>query len=317
MENSKFKVLAREQQIKFREKYIGNEYNTYKTWLSIRDSMDGKNFFTGFKEDNGFEIFDVVRSCIYPIKNDSDFLNRKKINVYSDMLRSEHIPINLFVPLMFDLDYCKNIFNEFLNGTIKEISKRSILDNKENIRIEFAPSPKEEYLNDRTSFDTYMEYVHNDGCLGLICIEVKYTEKDYPLKKGSKEEKDVNNNLSKYYEISNKSNLYKLNSNGYSMEPKENKLKENRYRQIWRNQLLAESILLRNGENIKHATSIIIYPENNTHFSIIGKNYINMLNDKNKFALITYENYIKSCYKHCPDDEHKNWIDYLSNRYIV
>ena len=63
-----------------------------------------------------------------------------------------------------------------LNGSIKSIENRAIFDN-ENIKIEFAPSPKRNYLNDRTSFDTYIE-IHNDNSKGVIGIEVKIQKKN-------------------------------------------------------------------------------------------------------------------------------------------
>lgn len=41
------------------------------------------------------------------------------------------------------------------------------------------------YLNDGTSFDTYIEYVDSNDQKGAIGIEVKYTENNYPI--GDKE----------------------------------------------------------------------------------------------------------------------------------
>jgi hypothetical protein len=307
MINSIFKALARKHQINYREKNIDNQYNTYKTWLSKDSSIKGNIFF------DGFGIFDIAKQR-YPIKT-SDLLN---INVFSDMLRSEHIPFNLFIPLRYDLNFCKNVFNRFLNGTIKKINEYAVIDGKENIKIEFAPSPKEKFLADNTSFDTYIEYELYDGSLGLLGIEVKYTEKEYELKAGSKEEKEINDPMSKYYEISNKSNLYKMINNGYSNDPKNNLLKNDEFRQIWRNQLLAESIILHDNSKINHSSSLLFYPNKNDHFTDVGEKYVNLLNEnKNKFILITYEEYLLACYKYCPNDIYKKWIDYLFERYIV
>jgi len=312
MDNKGFKQRAREHQIEYKEKNIEKEYNQYKTWLTETSSINGKIFY------DGFNIFQFAKNR-YPINSlDSD----KKINIFADMLRSEHIPLNLFVPLKFDLKYCRSILNSLLDESIiKTIKDEALIDGKENIKIEYAPSPKENYLNDRTSFDTYIEYEHKDGNMGILCFEVKYTEKEYVLKKGSKEEKEVYDESSKYYEISNKSKIYKK-YNGkeecYSCLSGTNILTEDIYRQIWRNQLLAESILLDKKSKFKYATSIIIYPQKNSHFSYVGEKYKNMLNNsKNKFILITYEQYILMCYKYCPNNDYKKWIDYLINRYII
>jgi len=133
----------------------------------------------------------------------------------------------LFVPLRYDLTFCKNVFNEILGGCIKSIDERALIDNGDNIKIEFAPSPKEYYLNDRTSFDTYIEYTHKDNTIGIIVIEVKYTEKEYKLEAGSTQEKTINDKSSKYYYVSKNSGLYEPSSMDV--------LRTNIFRQIWRN----------------------------------------------------------------------------------
>lgn len=90
------------------------------------------------------------------------------------------------------------------------------------------------------------------------------------------------------------------------------------YRQIWRNQLLAESIRLVHNDKFKHSSSLTFYPEGNGHFTETSEKYLAMLlNKNNKFVPVTYENFLIACNKHCPDSEFKSWIDYLSDRYII
>jgi hypothetical protein len=294
MTNSEFKKAAKRHQLNYREKNISSDYNTYLTWLTDDAGKSGKNFF------DGFSIFHEVQQR-YP---------KFYVDLYSDMLRSEHIPFNLFVPFRHNLTFCKNVFNEFLDGCIKSVDKQSIIYDGNNIKIEFAPSPKEDYLNDRTSFDTYIEYTHQDDTKGIICIEVKYTEKEYPLKAGSKQEKTINNKSSKYYSVSKDCGLYEENSMAI--------LLTDVFRQVWRNQLLAESIRLVYKDKIKHSSSLTFYPQDNEHFTETSEKYITMLiNKDNKFVPVTYEKFLSACYKHCPNNDFKTWIDYLTKRYIV
>ena len=149
--------------------------------MTNESAKAGKNFY------DGFSIFESVKQR-YP-----NFYT----NLYSDTLRSEHIPFNFFIPFVNDLEFCKDVFNRLLGGCIKSIDGTSIIDGGQNIKIEFAPSPKQQYLNDGTSFDTYIEYTHVDNSKGVIGIEVKYTEKEYQLKEGSTEENTINNIESK------------------------------------------------------------------------------------------------------------------------
>ena len=294
MTNTEFKKAAKRHQVKYREQNISHDYNTYVTWLSDKAGKAGKNFY------EGFSVFSAVKQR-YP-----NFY----VDLYSDMLRSEHIPFNLFVPFKHNLTFCKNVFNELLGGCIKSIDKQCIIDNSDNIKIEFAPTPKENYLNDRTSFDSYIEYTHNDNTKGIIGIEVKYTEKEYKLKAGSTEEKTINNKTSKYYTISKESGIYEPNS----IEV----LPTDIFRQVWRNQLLGESIRLVHNDKFKHSSSLTFFPVGNEHFTKTSEKYIAVLLDKtNKFVPVTYERFLSVCYKHCPNKDFKKWIDYLTERYIV
>lgn len=258
--------------------------DVYGNYLIKEDAEKGANFY------NGFNIFKAV-------KNYRDY-NKP---LYANMLRSEHIPFNLFVPLMQDRAFCKNIFNNFLEDKIQSI---------DHIEIEYAPSPASRYLNDKTSFDTYIEYTTTDGEKAILGIEVKYTEGAYLLKKGSSEEKRVLDKNSAYYTVCRKSGLYKENV--------EEQLITDHYRQVWRNQLLGESILQVDSYEYKKFTSITIFPDANKHFIKISKGYLDLMREGEKhFIPITYENFIESAYKYCPNEDYKNWINYLKIRYII
>ena len=290
MEQAKFKKAAEKHQVEYKTKNISSDYKvfadkTVKYWLTDEEGKKGKNYY------NGFKIFEAVRDR-YP---NFDAMRD------SNMLRSEHIPFNFFVPFKQNFEFCKQVFNDIL-GNVQSVDK---------IEIEYAPSPKENYLNDRTSFDAYIEYSHTDNSKGIIAIEVKYTEREYPLEKGSKQEKDINDEKGKYYSITKASGIYKPDVI--------DKLKTDLFRQVWRNHLLLECILLVDNEKFKHAHSLVFYPRDNEHFAEAGKEYSEMLVDskEKKFGIVTFENFIEKCRTNCPDNEFGSWIDYLQERYII
>lgn len=92
-----FLKRARLHQSKFRAAVLNLPYDSYGNYLTKADGELGKNFY------EGFGIFEAVKKY-------------RKYNkpLYSNMLRSEHIPFNFFVPLNIERTLCKNIFNEFL-----------------------------------------------------------------------------------------------------------------------------------------------------------------------------------------------------------
>lgn len=283
-DNSGFLKRARLHQSIYRAEILNLPYESYGNYLTRADGETGKNFY------EGFGIFDAVRKY-------------RKYNkpLYSNMLRSEHIPFNFFIPLNTNKIFCKSVFNVFLGGIIQTIDR---------IEIEFAPKPKEKYLNDGTSFDTYIEYTHTDNSKGILGIEVKYTEKEYKLVPYSKEEKDINDKNSKYYIVTERCKIYKPGTI--------NLLRTDKFRQVWRNQLLGESILLMDGEKFNHFTSITLFPKENLHFVNTSKDYSDLLaTNENIFLSITYEDFFSICSQYCPDRNYKSWLDYLTIRYIV
>jgi len=219
------------------------------------------------------------------------------------MLRSEHIPFNVLAPLKQDLNLAKKVFNRLLNGIeIKNIEK---------IEIEFAPSPASDYLNDRTSFDAYIEFKTTANELGFLGIEVKYTEHEYKLKQVSKENYDITNPQSAYNQISTRQNLF--------VPGVLTQLKSDRLRQIWRNHLLGESMLLHPKLDFKHFISVILYPSGNLHFKKVIPEYQSLLLPEQKLKLqgITFETFFNTLSENNTTKEFKGWITYLKERYIV
>lgn len=281
-----FKKKARLHQSKFRSEVLNVDYSEYGNRLTENDAKDGLNFHSGF------DIIGNVNKR-YP---------KYSKGLYADMLRSEHIPFNIFTPFNTKPHLAKNVFESFLPINILKII---------SVKIEYAPSPAKEYTNDRTAFDAFIEYMDTNNELGIIGIEVKYTEKEYKIKHGSKEEKDVLNKNSIYFQLTNGINLY---HKGSIIElPKDN------YRQYWRNQLLGESMLQHKDSQYSHFISVILYPNGNQHFTKISEEYHNFIFNikKNKFCSITFEQLFKLIENNIDSYETKVWLEYLNKRYLI
>ena len=191
-----------------------------------------------------------------------------------------------------------------------------------NIIIEYAPSPKEEYLNDLTSFDTYVDYKDSRGARCGIGIEVKYTEQGYRIGKG--EESKINDKSSTYYRVTRESGCF--NYGGLSEEEfiKRNFGKHARgddLRQLWRNHILGLSMKL-HSDGLQDFLSVHLYPSFNEHFnpkkSKVLDIYCSLLNDSGKktFKSLTYENLFETMKKCGMDKIDGGWIPYLIHRYV-
>lgn len=284
-----FKELAKRHQIEFREKVLGVGFDEYETILTDEDAQKGLIFFDGFKineyAQNRYPHFKMKQAC------------------FANMLRSEHIPFNFFVPISKNLEYARAILNKFMGGVINKIT---------DLKIEHAPDPANA-LMDKTSFDVFIEYKHASGDYGIIGIEVKYTEREYRLMKGSKEDMEINQETSVYYTLTSKIGLYRN-----EIVPE---LKKDKYRQVWRNQLLGESMTRKNQSDSKfeHFTSVILYPEGNEHFRELVPVYKSFLKPghEKSFLGITYEEFIAVAEKLTDDTDFLRWARYLRDRYIV
>ena len=88
-----FLEKARLHQSKYRANIIKVPFDKYGNYLTKEDAKRGVNFY------NDFEIFKEVKKR-YPKYSKS---------IYANMLRSEHISFNLFIPLKKDLVFGKRL----------------------------------------------------------------------------------------------------------------------------------------------------------------------------------------------------------------
>ena len=224
----------------------------------------------------------------------------KDFGLMNNMLRSEHIPWNIFVPMMSDMTVASRCFSElFPQRDIKSISKW---------KIEYAPNT----INDRSAFDVYVEYKTSTRKIGVIGIEVKYTEEGYPV--GNKEFEMMRNPTSAYSVVTRISECF-VNSDPMQFNNPD-------FIQLWRNHILGLAMLQQGKAD--YFDSLTLYPEGNLHFhssdNHIGviETYEKLLTDKGKdtFHAITYEELFKILRMYYTIDRNISWLDYLEKRYI-
>jgi hypothetical protein len=295
--------------------------------LSEKNAKEGYNFYDGFG----------IRDAVEKDHPKAGLKFNDVNNIYQNLLRSEHIPFNMFIPLYENEKYLKNVFNHILDETISDSDKgirenikiREILD----FKIEHKPKlekndvyldgkkPKKEdvYLNDNTSFDAYIEYISEGKGKCIIGIEIKYTEPCSTYKKPEKRiprYKDVTdgtrNDGSRTYKDSFKEIEKKLKDKNYNKK----------YNQLWRNHMLGESILqskLQKDKDFRDFISITIYPKENKHISEAINYGEEFLKDEYRYTSLffTYEDLFYYIEEHCKEDHYKNWIKWMRERYLV
>ena len=277
--DGEFKAQARLFQSKYRAKVLDVEFQDYGNRLTDSDAMALLNYY------DKLNVREVLRQRYpsYSKKRDAD------------MLRSEHIPFNLLAPL-----------DTNRKAAIRIISKAWEIECREVqfIEIEYAPSPKEKYLNDGTAFDTYIKVILKNGNICGIGIEVKYTEEDYPI--GKTESININNRNSLYWKATRASGCFK--------NPDDEIFGTDPFRQIWRNHLLGLKMV--EVRDVDEFYSITLFPDGNKHFHRILPEYISLLSNERKNCVrgCTFEKFISAI---GGSPEFEEWGKWLERRYIV
>lgn len=277
--DDEFMASARSHQSRYRRDVLKVECDEYGNMLN---------------EDDGKRLLNY-----YPDLGVPEIL-RKRYPGYSKMrdsnlLRSEHIPFNMFGPMISMGNSAIPILNKAFDGDIKDIIR---------IEIEFAPEPKEKFLNDGTSFDAYIEYENNSNVRCAYGIEVKYTEHEYAI--GQREKVNINNEDSKYWRVTKES--------GFFRPELLSELATDKMRQIWRNHLLGLA-MVQSGVLAKFKT-VTIYPNGNKHFQEVLPHYKSLMLNENSDNLIacTFEQFFESI---SGNNEIMKWKQYLSERYLI
>ncbi len=85
-----------------------------------------------------------------------------------NLLSSQPLAVNLFGPLLaISPEAAAAVLAEALHIDMDQVS---------GLRLEWAPEPIADYLDDRTAFDVYFEFLRQDGATGFIGVETKYTD---------------------------------------------------------------------------------------------------------------------------------------------
>lgn len=336
MTNAEFKAAARQHQIDYKTKVLGIErFPTFhmrrksrnsdaivekdievKSSLLRRDACDENGNYVIFAEEFRKEITDAVNDA-YPEGN---------FNMVTNLLRSEHIPYNIFFPMQKDPAGTARLFNSLLNtDRISEVG--SIRIEYKSIAVNQISAGEDcRLLKDGTAFDVFVSYITVDGKRGGVGIEVKYTEKEYPIKVGTKEWNETHDGAGNIHLADNYgkpsvgSGWFKTEYIADSPIHTKYHVVANHFRQIWRNHILGAAMVLDN--QLDEFVSITVYPAKNGHFSQdLWSRYESMLTPKGKetFRHVTYEDLFRLMERTLSKDKFKDlpgWIKYLRERYL-
>ena len=205
--------------------------------------------------------------------------------IFHDLLSSQPLCFNLFAELQQDLALATAVLQVLAPDRVAQVTG-----------IEFEHSPgrgDERYTGDRSAFDVYVEYRTPLDEGGSIGIEVKYHEN---LKGKAAQHR------SRYDQVAEQMGCFRRECLG--------RLKSQPLQQIWRDHLLAGS-LLENGD-FSDGFFVFLYPRDNPHCARAVSDYQDCLLDSDTFVAWTLET-MADAIKQCTQAE---WTDRFVDRYL-
>jgi hypothetical protein len=206
--------------------------------------------------------------------------------LYNNLLSSQPLCFNFFGELANDLILAKDYLNTFI-GDIITVS---------SIWFEWAPIPIVNYANDHSAFDVAFE-VNKLNSKGILGIECKYTDS----LSGKIRDKE------RYRDVFKNSTSFKFKYDRYI---------SNKYNQLFRNQLIAESILQK--RTYDFVITGLLCDDNDMSALATAQEFQGMLVEgEDKFKIITFRQFLKAIQQLNISNEQREWASLLWARYCA
>jgi hypothetical protein len=230
-------------------------------------------------------IKEVVKKEVFDPSNDGKLYGKPRI--FNNLLSSQPLCFNLFAQLQQDLELATKVFRQLCPARVNNV-----------ISLSFEHSPGRgdiTYTGDRSAFDVYVEFLNNSNEKGFIGIEVKYHEN---LRNPPAQIRD------RYFEVASVMGCFKDKClDTLQLSPLE---------QIWRDHLLAGSLLFSPKDDFKDGLYVFLYPQDNLHCQDAVRQYKQCLTDNRTFESWTLETVANAIKQNTKD----SWIDAVIDRYL-
>jgi len=166
-----------------------------------------------------------------------------------------------------------------------------------NIEIEFIPVPIDEYINDKSAFDVFVEYRTSSGEKGCIGIETKYVDalgRNNPSDMGKKHRVAI--------------------ETGCFTPSGLDSIKRS-CPQLIRNFLLIEKYRLRHGFVFSHSLILSLKEDNESVEEIAALKKLLRRETQSKIVKLSLEDFVDAVQRYCPE-LYRRWINEFYRRYL-
>lgn len=204
----------------------------------------------------------VRREVLDPAHSSGKLYGQPRI--WNDLLSSQPMAFNLFGELQQDLELASRVLERMTDGRIERVTA---------IQFEHSPGRGDaKYTGDRSAFDVFIEYLTHKDERGFVGIEVKYHE-------GLGDEPAPHRD--RYDEVAT--------AMGCFDESMRARLRQKPLQQIWRDHLLAGSLLADRESRYDDGFFAFLHPKDNENCSRAASEYLACLSIKATFLSWTLE----------------------------
>ena len=205
--------------------------------------------------------------------------------LHNNLLSSQPLAFNFYGELKLDLDFATEMIRIWEPDIDRVIS----------VEFEYAPLPKKKYTDDNSAFDVAF-FFESQGLKGLLGLECKYTDTF----------------SAKEYDSPAYNNVFERSQATFKRPYKE--YIASRYNQLFRNQLIAES-LRQHGEVDIVRTGLFCHQDDESALGIAGEFREMLENGGEGFRIITYMDYISNLQRMALSVPQREWTMMLWARY--
>jgi hypothetical protein len=252
--------------------------NKFGNYLLFDDGEKGKNFITQ-------DIYLLAQERINEKTGAVD-----DFRLICNMLSSMPMCFNLFGPLKKDLNLATKLITTMLPSEVSEVT---------NIIFEFNPSPRKDYLNDRSAFDIFVEFKTPEGDLAFIGIEAKLTE---PFS-----QKEHTNPRYMYWT--------KMENSPWIKEFQGELIKRD-VNQLWRNHLLVQSLQKVRSDKYSKGFFMTVYHQDDLDCKQSLGKYFSYLKTPHNASEFSLEKIRELWEPHIISEDDKLWFNTFKNRYL-
>lgn len=231
-------------------------------------------------------IRDVVRrEVLDPARSKDKLFGRPRI--FNDLLSSQPLCFNLFAELSLKLELASRVFARLTSGRVSEVT---------SINFEYSPGRGDpRYSGDRSAFDVFVRYRAAHGTNGFVGIEVKYHEGLGDPAATHRE---------RYDELARAMNCF-------NVEATTSRLREKPLQQIWRDHLLAGSLLA--SGDFDEGFFAFLYPAQNERCTVALDAYRSCLTSASTFETWTLESVVAALL----EERREEWVEAVADRYLA